>query len=1049
MLIRLTAERTEALESSTAAAAEAVADAVGLVGVGTKHRADEIDLRPLARKDAKDILYPAELEVGHVAQGRKMKALLAYSGKDGPAGAVRPGTAMAAAAAAHPRTGSRVGGGSSAAGDASGEEGSDADSDLESEASVSSSSSSSSSSMKSPFGKTLQGSGSSSRGKIKLSTVAGLAKLQSDKSMDEKMKKRKKAAENASAEQDAHPDTLASNMEQAHGGAGSGRVQFQLDGSFVDDQGWALQIADDHRVFDPHLQTMREWAAGLSRMMYSCDAHNPSSPSSASFPSSFSASTSSFSSLPSSKNISRRASSASSASRGSARPRTSKARRAAAAATPRAVVEFEDYGLAEAYKTKFKRILDGTGTVYWPSGNQAICVSATPAGPYVTAYADGTGGGDTLRFYATPLGHGAVYRDDGSTHLSYSPHGVALYGVNGSEEAAWQWGSAPFIMPIELEQGLSVLCGTAAGVELSMQRQAQVYKIVVMPPKLQQRKPKPAGLPPSQVEFRAKAVCKDVVDRMNVAIKEAYNALHTVWLHTAEIHELEASRPQSAARQKASSSPPPPTHPSSPASPASPSSPSAASPPSSLHDANGDGGGDVGAAGAAGSHHAVTGHTHGGGQGAARPARASTIAISNPNSRKMSFHGTSFMLNGSAKNPDHPQPAAFVAYSRELETSYHSGAFYARNVAASGQDRLTETLTAWSYSTGRGKDGDGGVPVMMSRPKSAYERKHAKALAEAKHRAVGKDLLAAPAMMPARFNPDKLILPSRVAPGNEDAKQQQRQRHDYSNSNGAPPRGGGGGSLGGSDASHGTTSHYNLAKLMTQSTRPKTSRPSTSRRSGRLSADGGRGSIDAAGMQRPRTAPSGFGRPSRGRNSSAVGGTGSKGSPKATACVTRMSNPRAGNPHLPCHCDPRQLPTLGDAAFDKFVKRAPKGALIAVLVTERGTATAATEKVLLNVYTSTAGKNIFPCTTFPDAEVIVVKAFANVKVKGKPGTTAGLLSTRHCAATGMILFYGGGSLVHAKRDTRPLRGSQDFQVLLKQARSNLVSGRGLPSDFQF
>jgi len=395
---------------------------------------------------------------------------------------------------------------------------------------------------------------------------------------------------------------------------------------------------------------------------------------------------------------------------------------------------------------------------------------------------------------------------------------------------------------------------------------------------------------------------------------------------------------------------------------------------------------------------------------------------------------------------------------------------------ASGHDKLAETLTAWSYSTGNTTGtgtGKGGAPEMMARPKSAYERKQAKAQADAKHKAVGKDLLAAPAMMPARHNPDQLIPSSRVAPGRSEGGGGKQQQHDYNNIGGG---GGAGGGAGDSSNNNNTTtttnhthSHYNLAKLMTQSagrpktshrpstSRPSTSRPSTSRpstssrRSSRASSGSiGGGQEDDVGMRRPQTAPSGFGRPAR--SSSSASST-SKGSPRTTVCVSKLSNPHTGNQHLPCHCDPRQIPTLSDGGLDTFIKRVSKvskAALVAVLVTERGTATAATEEVLLKVFTDTAGRNIFPCTTFPDADVIVVKAFGKIKVKGKAGSaTPGLLATRHNAETGMVLFYGGGALVHAKRDTRPLRGVQDFQTLLKQARSKLVSGRTMPADFQF
>ena len=1046
-LIKLTEARTAALETSTAAAGATAPNAVGTTGGGAKHRADELDLRPLARNSANQIMYPGEVETSFTAIGRKMKALPAYPGEAGPAAPSGRGGSHDHRRSSNRSANDADSGNSSDDGDSDNDDDDDDDDDGDGDdnnfdESISPFGGSGAHSSTAYSVGTLPGGASSARAKLTFSTIANLARLQSQKTKEEKARKKKKEKEK---------DIILNigDLERGHTGAG-GKVQFQLDGSYIDDQGWALQIVDDHRVFDPHLQTMREWAAALSRMKFSCKAlATPTT----SVRDALSGGTVPSSSSLSSEPPSRRASAGSASSRptstSTSRPHTSKSRKAAAAAGRVAdVAEIEDYGLAEAYKTKFKRFWNGSGIVYWPSGNKAIVISSTKAGPYVSAYADGGTGGDMLRFIATPLGHGAVYRDDGSTHLSYSPHGISLYSLNGSEEAVWPWGSAPFIMPIEIEVGLSVLCGTSAGVELHMQRQAQSYNVNVMPQHAKLTKAKPAGVPPSQVEFQAKSVCKDVVDRMNAAIKETYSALHTVWLHTDEIHQLEASRPPSAARQKLN-----PHHHAEAVSPphGSYSPPASSSPPPQT-----DFGGSIGGDGDGNGHVAIINSNGVAGVGAAGTAPDTaplaprrSLSIANPGDIKSRLPGFKAAVHAKvtgkklhSRVPDVPQPAAFVAYSRELANSYHAGAYYARNVAASGQDKLSETLTAWSFRTNKDR-GKGGTPSgeVADRPKSAYTRKHEKALAEAKHRAIGKHLLAAPALIRAHCNPDKLIPSSRVAPGSrKEEGSKLLLHHDFNNVAG----GGGDG-----DSSH-THSHYSLTKLMAQSagrpktSRPSTSRPSTSRKPSRSSSGSVGGHGD--GMHRPQTAPAGFGRPSR----SSSGSVGSKkDSPRSTVCVSKLSAPNTGNQHMPCHCDPRQIPTLSDGGFDKFIKRAPKSALIAVLVTERSTAAAATEEVLLKVYTDTAGSNIFPCTTFPDADVIVVKAFAKIKVKGKAGITPGLIATRHRAETGMVLFYGGGSMVHAKRDTRPLRGAEDFNALLKQARTNLVAGRVLPNDFQF
>jgi hypothetical protein len=50
--------------------------------------------------------------------------------------------------------------------------------------------------------------------------------------------------------------------------------------------------------------------------------------------------------------------------------------------------------------------------------------------------------------------------------------------------------------------------------------------------------PHSVKVPISNVEFRARALCKDVIDRMNVAMKATYHAMHTVLLSAKSILAL-------------------------------------------------------------------------------------------------------------------------------------------------------------------------------------------------------------------------------------------------------------------------------------------------------------------------------------------------------------------------------------------------------------------------------------------------------------------------------------------------------------------------------
>jgi hypothetical protein len=290
----------------------------------------------------------------------------------------------------------------------------------------------------------------------------------------------------------------------------TGRIGFQLDGTSVDDQGYAMQLTDDHRVFDPHLQTMREWAAARARMYGGCPGQPPAS--------------------------------------AHTRTKSATARGGKKSVATVLMIHNEDYGVAIHHKTPFKRLMDGSGTIFWPSGNMAISISSTKSGQYVSVFADEDatgGGGNLLRFHSTPSGHGSILREDGSAIVMYTPHNVTLNKENGSETAKWDWEATPSMMPFDITPGISVRLGSPDGVKLSMARQAQQHDMVVTPRSCFV-KPQNLNIPLSNVEFRARALCKDAVDRMNVAMSATYSAMHAMVLSAKVIRALSISRPTSA-----------------------------------------------------------------------------------------------------------------------------------------------------------------------------------------------------------------------------------------------------------------------------------------------------------------------------------------------------------------------------------------------------------------------------------------------------------------------------------------------------------------------
>jgi hypothetical protein len=381
---------------------------------------------------------------------------------------------------------------------------------------------------------------------------------------------------------------------------------------------------------------------------------------------------------------------------------------------------------------------------------------------------------------------------------------------------------------------------------------------------------------------------------------------------------------------------------------------------------------------------------------------------------------------------------AWKEFDAALERTFHGSAQYHKTVQDSGNDPLAAAMQATKVSsqcTLAGPKKMSSTVAKTERPKTAPvngRRIEVHISLETLLRRLSKEVLSAPALLTSRGPADTM---SR----SHTAKKSSAGVHGGSNQ---------------VQFAASSQSHYHLAKVINSSVRPKTaagiSQPSSSRpRASVLRASAAdEGSTEPRKtLQRPQTAPSAMGRRAASATTDGRAAETLKQKLKSSCCVTQLSHPNAGNQKLPCHCSPREIPVIGDDAIDVLVKQLPTTTMLMVLVTER-CASSTTEDEVLTQYIAAVGKDIFPCNKMQALDFITARSFAKVRTKGSRTETPGLLSIRHRAEPGMLLFYGGGNLVYARRETRPVRGAHELQMVVKQAKASLFRGIKLPKDFQ-
>ena len=276
-------------------------------------------------------------------------------------------------------------------------------------------------------------------------------------------------------------------------------IEFTLDGAKAADSGWTLQTVDDPNVFDPALQTYRDWASGRA-CMFRCHLSRIAE------------------AAPSSTNRSR--------------TKGKKDRR-----------RIEYYGLAERPQTKFLTMVNKSGTVHWPSGRRAVCISTCDAGLYAWAFRD-SAEVKALQFYSTPYGDGCVLWPNGNPHVLFNQQTLTLYNQNGNKEAQFRWDSIPFMMPIELQPGLKVHISSSKQIVLELSLQAQAYKISVTNSRNWLRVTSHSR-PLSTVEMKANMFCTTIKKRFDAMEEEVYDTLCGMW-DTFLARQSKAVRAQSA-----------------------------------------------------------------------------------------------------------------------------------------------------------------------------------------------------------------------------------------------------------------------------------------------------------------------------------------------------------------------------------------------------------------------------------------------------------------------------------------------------------------------
>ena len=184
----------------------------------------------------------------------------------------------------------------------------------------------------------------------------------------------------------------------------------------------------------------------------------------------------------------------------------------------------EDYQIGST-AVEFCRLSGGSGTLRWPSGRLALCISNTPLGKYSWVFADTDEKRMLLSF--SPVGHGLVIWNTGgrcTTRLQFTLAGGCAWKEDGQKECEWDWASAPRLFPVPLCNGMTLHITSRSNVVLEYSRSGRTFELNLATSRMGVEPPA-APAETSKVLQTARAAMADVVKRANATLEQMHEKL--------------------------------------------------------------------------------------------------------------------------------------------------------------------------------------------------------------------------------------------------------------------------------------------------------------------------------------------------------------------------------------------------------------------------------------------------------------------------------------------------------------------------------------------